>query len=181
MELFTERLHLREFELRDWTAVFAYQSDPRYLRYYPWAERREADVQQFVQMLLDYQQAHPRYKYQFAVVLAKSGQLIGNCGVRKESAEARIGDMGYEIDPAYWGQGYATEAATAVLRFGFAQLKLHRIWANVIAENEASQRVLEKIGMQCEGKLRENQWMKDRWWDTLLYGILEQEWRQIMG
>jgi RimJ/RimL family protein N-acetyltransferase len=87
--------------------------------------------------------------------------------------------MGYELDPNYWGKGYATEAATAVLNFGFAELKVHRIGANAVAENTASLRVLEKIGMQYEGRLRENKWMKDRWWDTVLYGILEYEWRQM--
>ena len=177
-EIWTERLYLREFVIADWTAVFRYQSKPDYLRYYAWTERREEDVQQFVQMFVNYQKARPRYQYQFAVTLPETGQLIGNCGVRKELPEARVADIGYEIDPAYWGYGYATEAATAVAEFGFTQLRLHRIWANAIAENSASQRVLEKLGMKYEGKLRENQWLKNRWWDTLLYGLLESEWRQ---
>ncbi len=129
-------------------------------------------------MFVNYQKARPRYKYQFAVALPETGQLIGNCGVRKESPEACVADIGYKIDPAYWGYGYATEAATAVIAFGFSQLKLHRIWANAIAENSTSQRVLEKLGMKYEGKLRENQWLKNRWCDTLLYGLLEPEWRQ---
>jgi RimJ/RimL family protein N-acetyltransferase len=179
VELLTKRLLLREFIWEDWTAVFTYQSNPLYLRYNPWTKRHEADVQAFVQMFIDYQSAQPRTKYQFAVVLWESGQLMGNCGVRKESAEAQIADMGYELDPNYWGKGYATEAATAVLNFGFAELKVHRIGANAVAENTASLRVLEKIGMQYEGRLRENKWMKDRWWDTVLYGILEHEWRQM--
>lgn len=68
--------------------------------------------------------------------------------VWQELAEARIADVGYELDPNFWGVGYATEAATAVLNFGFAELKVHRIWANAVAENIASLRVLEKIGMQ---------------------------------
>jgi RimJ/RimL family protein N-acetyltransferase len=136
-------------------------------------------VQAFVQMFIDHQSTQPRTKYQFAVVVRESGQLMGNCGVRKESAEAQIADMGYELDPNYWGKGYATEAATAVLNFGFAELKVHRIGANAVAENTASLRVLDKIGMQYEGRLRENKWMKDRWWDTVLYSILEYEWRQM--
>ena len=179
MELFTERLHLREFVAEDWLAVQAYQSQPLYLRYNQWTARPEADVRRFVQMFLKQQEVKPRYKYQFAAILRENGQLIGNCGVRKESAASQVADMGYELDPAYWGKGYATEAATAVLAFGFTELNLHRIWANAIADNEGSRRVLEKIGMRYEGTLRENEWMKDRWWDTVLYGILEQEWRQM--
>ena len=83
--------------------------------------------------------------------------------------------MGYWIARSFWGRGYATEAASAFLAFGFRELGLHRIWAWCIAENLASARVLEKIGMRQEGHLRQNEWMKGRWWDTLLYAILETE------
>ena len=62
--------------------------------------------------------------------------------------------------------------------FGFGELKLHRLWATCLADNTASARVLEKLGMQLEGRLRENEWFKGRWWDTLHYAILEQEWGQ---
>lgn len=62
--------------------------------------------------------------------------------------------------------------------FGFRELKLHRIWIQCIAENTASVRVLEKIGMRQEGHLHENEWVKDHWWDTLLYAILEHEVRE---
>ena len=88
---------------------------------------------------------------------------------------AQEADLGYELDPRYWENGYATEAARALLAFGFQELGLHRIWAQCIAENVASAHVLEKIGMQQEGHLRQNEWMQGRWWDTLLYAILETE------
>jgi [ribosomal protein S5]-alanine N-acetyltransferase len=85
--------------------------------------------------------------------------------------------LGYELDPHFWGSGYATEAANRFLAFGFRDMGLHRIWAWCIAENLASSRVLDKIGMRQEGHLREHEWMQGRWWDTLLYAILEQEWQ----
>lgn len=168
MIITTERLILREFVEDDWPAVLAYQADPRYLRYYPWTGRTEAEVRAFVQMFLDQQQAQPRTKFQLAVTLREGGQLIGNCGIRKETPEAREADIGYEFAPEYWGQGYATEAARAMVAFGFEELKVHRIWSWCIAENVGSARVLEKLGMQREGRLRENEWFKGRWWDTCL-------------
>ena len=64
-----------------------------------------------------------------------------------------------------------------MLAYGFEELGVHRIWAHCVAENVASARVMEKIGMRQEGYLRESEWMKDRWWDTLVYAILEYEWR----
>jgi ribosomal-protein-alanine N-acetyltransferase len=177
MIITTKCLVMREFEEQDWSAVLAYQSDPRYLRYYDWSERTEQNVRAFVRMFIAQREAEPRTKFQFAITLASNGQLIGNCGIRKKTADAQEADIGYELDPRYWGCGYATEAAHAILAFGFRELALHRIWAWCIAENVASAHVLEKLGMRKEGHLRQNEWMQDRWWDTLLYAILANEWQ----
>ncbi len=173
----TDRLLLREFVAADWRAVRAYQSDPRYLRFYEWEERSEADVRAFVAMFIGYRRERPRQKFQLAIVLPESGELIGNCGIRVRDPAAREADIGYELDPRYWGRGYATEAARAMLAHGFGPLGLHRITAECLAENSASAHVLEKIGMRREGHLREHVWMKGRRWDTLLYAILAHEWR----
>ncbi len=64
-----------------------------------------------------------------------------------------------------------------MIHFGFCTLHLHRIWSWCIAENHGSTKVLEKLGMQYEGRLRENEFFRDRWWDTLMYGMLESEWK----
>lgn len=97
MELTTERLILREFSESDWSAILAYQGHPLYLRYYEWTERTPEAVREFAQMFLDQQQAKPRLKFQFAVILKTTGQLIGTCGLRMTSAKAREGDIGYEL------------------------------------------------------------------------------------
>jgi len=174
----TERLRLREFVEDDWRAVLAYQTDPLYLRYYSWTERTEADVRSFVQMFVEQQRVELRAKYQLAVVLKESGQLIGNCGVRITQYARGEADIGYELDPRHWNKGYATEAARAMLDFGFEALNLHRIWAECVAENVGSARVLEKIGMRQEGRLREKIYLKGRWHDQLIYAILAAEWRE---
>src|SRR5690349_18834706 len=163
MILTTKRLVLRELEEEDWSDVLAYQSDPRYLRYYDWMQRTEQDVRAFVLMLMARQEVGPRTKFQLAITLASDGQLIGNAGIRMNTPDAREANIGYELDPRYWGCGYATEAANELLAFGFRELGLHRIWAWCIAENVASAHVLEKIGMRQEGHLRENEWMQGRW------------------
>ncbi len=172
----TERLLLREFDEDDWPAVLAYQSDPRYLRYTSWHERSEAEVRAFVERFRDWQRETPRTRFQLAVVLRSEGRLIGNCGIRIVEPTARGAETGYELDPRYWGRGYATEAAGAMLAFGFEQLGLHRVAAECVAENAALARVLEKLGLRREARLVEQRWMKGRWWDTLLYAILDREW-----
>jgi ribosomal-protein-alanine N-acetyltransferase len=184
MILTTERLILREFSASDWPAVLAYQSNPLYLRYYEWTSRTPGEVREFVEMVLAQQREAPRCKFQLAVVLKATGQLIGNCGIRMRSADAHQADIGYELDPQHWGQGYATEAARAIVHFGFTRLRLHRISSWCIADNVGSARVLEKLGMRQEGRLRENEYFKGRWWDTLLYAILDHEWQtqqQLFG
>ena len=177
MEITTERLILREVKQNDWPDVLAYQREPLYLRYYEWTGRTPLAVQDFVQGFVANQQEQPRIKYQLAMILKSSQQLIGNCGIRLKVAAAREGDIGYELSPEYWGHGYATEAAGAMMEFGFTQLGLHRIWSWCIADNVGSSRVLQKLGMQAEGRLRENEYYKDRYWDTLLFGILDDEWK----
>ncbi len=176
MRLTTERLILRDFEPDDWPDVWEYQANPKYLRFYTWEERRPEDVRDFVAMFLAQQGEQPRTKYQFAIVLPQTNRVIGNCGVRKNTPYAHDGDMGYELSPLYWGRGFATEAARAVVDFGFRELGLHRISGWCIADNVASARVLEKLGMRQEGHFHENEWFKGRYWDTLVYAILDREW-----
>jgi RimJ/RimL family protein N-acetyltransferase len=123
-------------------------------------------------MFIGFQQERPRRKFQLAITLPETGELIGNCGIRVYDPAAGGADIGYELDPRFWGCGYATEAARAMLSYGFGPLGMHRITAECLAENSASAHVLEKIGMRREGHLRENVWMKGRRWDTFLYAIL---------
>ena len=176
MKLETERLILRDFVEGDWQAVLAYQSDPLYLRYNHWTERTPEMVQEFVGWFLDQQVQQPRIKYQLAILLKSTNQLIGNCGVRMDTANSVTANIGYELSSHHWNQGYATEAAHAIVDFGFSRFSLHRIWADCIADNVGSAHVLEKLGMQLEGRLRENKYFKGRWWDTLIYAVLANEW-----
>jgi RimJ/RimL family protein N-acetyltransferase len=177
MNLETTRLILRDFTADDWPAVLAYQSDPRYLRYYEWTGRTAAEVQAFVQMFLDHQRQQPRTRFQLAVTLKPDGRLIGNCGIRLRHAGSHEAEIGYELAHDAWRQGYATEAATEIIRFGFETLGVHRITAEVVADNAGSIRVLERLGMRREGHFRDRERYKGRWWDVLAYAILEDEWR----
>lgn len=177
MILQTERLILREFVHEDWPAVLAYQRKPLYLRTYAWRERTAESVREFVGVFVKQQREDPRLKFQLAVTLRTDGRLIGNCGLRLRSAGSPVGDIGFELDSGYWGQGYATEAARSMVDLGFSQQGLHRVEAWCVADNVASARVLERLGMRREGCLREVEFYKGRWWDRLLFGLLESEWR----
>ena len=127
-------------------------------------------------MFLDQQAERPRRRFQLVITLPEDGRAIGSCGIRRKPENDLEADIGYELAPNHWGRGYATEAALAVVGFGFRELGLHRISSWCIADNIASARVLEKIGLRLEGRLRENEYFKGEWWDTLVYGLLRAEW-----
>lgn len=108
----------------------------------------------------------------FAVTDRQKSHLLGAIGLVLDS-EHRKADLGYWIGMKYWGNGYCTEAAEAILYYGFNQLNLHRIHANHLARNPASGRVMQKTGMQYEGYQREHVQKMGRFEDLVLYGILK--------
>lgn len=112
-----------------------------------------------------------------AVTLLADGRQIGGVGLRVDDQHSNA-ELGYWLGAPYWGQGYATEAAREMLRHGFQQLKLHRIFASHFEGNTASGRVLQKLGMQYEGCQRQHIRKWDRFLDSELYGILRDEWEQ---
>jgi ribosomal-protein-alanine N-acetyltransferase len=112
----------------------------------------------------------------FAVLLRERGELCGSCGLLINPRDANA-ELGYWIGVPYWGRGYATEAAREVVRYGFEQLWLHRIYAAHFGNNPASARVLKKIGMSYEGTRREHHRKRGDYEDRVEYGLLVSEWR----
>ena len=114
----------------------------------------------------------------FAVVLRDTEELIGTIGLRI-NRDVNKGDLGYWIGKPYWNLGYATEAARAVIAFGFDELELNRIYAGHFARNPSSGRVMEKIGMLREGTARQDTMKWGKYEDLVSYGMLREDWRQI--
>lgn len=110
----------------------------------------------------------------FAVVERESGRLVGAMGLRLIHPHRRA-ELGYWIGKPYWGRGYATEAARAVLRYGFETLGLNRIHATHFTRNPASGRVMQKIGMTHEGRLRQHHIKWGVAEDVDFYGVLRGE------
>jgi ribosomal-protein-alanine N-acetyltransferase len=178
--LSTERLLLRPFVESDWQAVHAMISDPEVIRYVPAGSASEEETREHIQTLINGHEANPP-RYNFAVVLRSEGVFIGMCflAIGSRDDQPRQADLGYLLSRRYWGQGYATEAARAVLEFGFQELDLHRVYATCRPANVASSRVMEKLGMRREGHLRQHRWTKGEWQDSLLYAVLDHEWQAL--
>ena len=172
----TKHLLIREFQTDDWLAVHSYATDSEVFRYQHWGPNSEDDSREFVKMTIDQQTEVPRRSYELAIIEKSSNKLIGAVGIRIKSSTNRDADMGYTLGRSRWGNGFGTEAAQAILNFGFTELNLHRIWATAAPENLASIRVLEKVGMKYEGLLKENLLVRGRWRDSVLMAILENDW-----
>jgi RimJ/RimL family protein N-acetyltransferase len=173
--LIGQRLVLRELDVADWPAVHAYSARPEVARYQTWGPNTPAESRAFVEQVLAAAQAAPRREYQLAITIADGGRLIGTGALWVRNVEHGQGELGYFLHPDHWGRGYATEAARLLLGFGFAELRLHRVFATCNPHNVVSARVLEKIGMTFEGRLRETLRLRAGWRDSAVYGVLAQE------
>lgn len=112
----------------------------------------------------------------FAIVEIASQRLVGAVGLPIKAAHERA-EMGYWIGVPFWNRGYATEAAAMALRFGFEHLRLNRVHAQHFVRNPASGRVMRKVGMTYEGRLRRHVRRWGVFEDLEQYGILADEWR----
>ena len=114
-----------------------------------------------------------------AIELVATGELIGDCVLILTSAAHQQGEIGYILDPAHHGKGYATEAASELLALAFDEVGLHRVAGQLEPRNEASARVLERLGMRREAHLIENEFVKGEWQSELIYAILAREWQAL--
>jgi RimJ/RimL family protein N-acetyltransferase len=177
MQLHTERILLREFTWDDLDAVYAYESDPAVAAYVCYGPSTKEECRQELAFHIAHQTAQPRVFYHLALVLPSMEHLIGWCGLKMTNPAHQEGELGYALHRGYWGRGYATEAAQALLAFGFRNLQLHRIIGTCHPANQGSIRVLEKVGMAYEGCLHEQKWCKGQWRSSNLYAVLDHEWR----
>jgi ribosomal-protein-alanine N-acetyltransferase len=174
--LTTPRLILRELREDDWPDIHRYASDPEVVQHLDWGPKTEQETRADIAAAIARRQAIPRADFFLVVTLRPTGQLIGGCGLTIDNQNITAATLGFTFNKDFWGQGYATESAAALLQFGFERLTLHRITATCDPQNLGSCRVLEKLGMQREAHLRATRWRTGQWRDSLVYGILRNEW-----
>src|SRR5437660_5040702 len=129
----------------------------------------EQDAREFLATCRDDATLGPETR--FAITLRSDGQLCGGAGFRLDPAHHHA-ELGYWLGVPFCAKGYATEPARAMIRYGFENLGLNRIYASYLSENVASGRVLRKIGMKREGLLRAHICKWDKFHDLEFYGML---------
>jgi RimJ/RimL family protein N-acetyltransferase len=170
----TARLTLRDFIADDVDAIRAYASDPEVTRFMFYGPQTGAETQAYLNRMLASQRAEPRVLWELGVVVTAEDRLVGACDLTLENA--READLGFILSRDVWGLGYATEAAQTLVRVGFEQLGLIRIFSTCDVANGASARVLEKAGLHRETTLEGHKYAKGRWWTSFLYSVSRENW-----
>jgi RimJ/RimL family protein N-acetyltransferase len=174
----TERLVLRPFEARDLDALFASYSRPDVVRFLYEPPRSIEETTALLERRMRFRTiAGEGDTASFAIELGADGTVVGDCMVHLVSATHRQAEIGFVLHPDHHGRGYATEAGRAMVRLAFENLEAHRVAGRLEARNEASARVLERLGMRREAHLVENEWVKGEWQSEVVYAILDREWR----
>jgi len=172
----TDRVTLRALCLEDADFIFKQWGDPVVTHYMrdeePLKTRQEAE-----EMLLPLQtpEKMPTFKW-WGIEIKNDRVLIGTCGYCRWSKQHHHAEIGYDLWPDYWGQGLMPEALRVLLHYGFDEMQLNRIQATTHKENQRSMRVLEKLGFQREGLLREYYCRNDIYNDQVLFSLLRREW-----
>jgi ribosomal-protein-alanine N-acetyltransferase len=116
--------------------------------------------------------------YNFAVILRKNGELIGEVHLIKFRRKHNTCELGYVFNPEHWKNGYATESCREIIRFAFYDLGIRRLLALTMASNDASRKLLERLGFKCEGILREHIMQRETPVDFAYYGLMKKEWHK---
>ena len=177
MELQTARLTLDALRIDDAEALFRYRADPSVARYQGWCPASIGEARAFIEGLAWVAVDTPGSWFQRSIRLRDGGALIGDVGLHfVADAEATV-ELGVSLSPEWQGQGIASEALQAVLRFVFDGLGKHRVTGSVDPRNVASARLLERVGMRKEAHFRESLRVGDAWVDDVIYALLEREWQ----
>lgn len=179
MEITTPRLLLRDFTEEDFPALLRYQADPRYSEFHGPEESAPDLAHNLIGMFLAWAAERPRQNYQLAIAQRDHPEeAIGSCGVRLKGCDAGKAELGLELAPEHWGRGFASEAARAILEFGFRDLGVQEIRGVTITENVRVQRLVERLGFTKVETRPGADWMSARGWSETVWGITFGLWRK---
>ena len=168
------RVRLRPLRSDDADALFALQSDPRVMRYWshaPWTDREQA-VARLDQLERDRESSE---FYQWAIAVDGDDRLVGTVSLFALNRAQKRAEVGYALASKVWGRGYATEALKLAVDFAFEALGVARLEADIDPRNDASCRLVERIGFVREGLLRERWHVAGEATDSAIYGLLARD------
>ena len=180
MNLKSNRLILKEITWQDLDNIHALHSYPEVDEFNTIGIPASLDdTREVMRAAIEDQSSGDRKQFGWSIFIKATEDFIGEAGMRLTADRFRIGEIYYNLIPTYWGKGYATEVSKRLIRFGFEELRLHRIQAGVATENIKSIKVLEKAGMVREGRRRKVLPIRGTWKDNYHYAIIEDDLRSF--
>lgn len=174
----SSHLYLRRLKKEDWKDVHLYASQETVSQYQAWGPNSEVETLAYVEDVLKAEKMLPQTRYVDALVDERIDRVIGAGEIIINSFVHKSGEIGYILHPDYWANGIGTLLGNKLVERGFSELNLHKISAKCGPQNISSQKVLTKIGMTLEGRIRHDLKMKNGWRDSLLFGLSENEWKE---
>ncbi|MEM7506641.1 MAG: GNAT family protein [Pseudomonadota bacterium] len=172
-EFRTDRLSLRPFRSEDLPYLLEYTLKDYFWEFLPLEPQTPDSVKSFLD-----QRLHDDWgkgSYHCIIELIDKKHVIGTVRISIKDTTHLSGDIGYALNADYSGRGYMTEAVSRILQIGTDELGLHRIWATADVKNDASWRLMERVGMEREGLLRHHHRIRGSWRDSYLYSILSKK------
>ncbi|HNS50184.1 MAG TPA: GNAT family protein [Anaerolineae bacterium] len=170
----TGRLILRRFSVEDERDLLALAADPSFSRAVPEMEPTESGVRRYLERQLEYRAFEPERVFDLAIERKSDRRVLGLLTLVRRD---RVGAAGWALGARFRRQGYAAEAASALLDYAFRVLDLERVEAETAVQNEASRRLMERLGMRLEACLRGGTVADGQPTDSYLYAIRPGEWR----
>ncbi len=173
----TERLLLRPLVQTDRDDLLAYRSDPQTCRYVPFPPMDLAEIDRRMAGMWSTRDLPEKTGENLTLGVECEGRIIGDVILMRPQEPDGTVEIGYVFSPEVKGRGFATEACQPLLALAFDELAAHRVIGRLDARNPASARVLERLGMRLEATFVEDEWFKGEWTTTLVYAMLDREWR----
>lgn len=175
--LTTQRLTLRQMQQSDLDAIFALYSTDDVTGF---IDIESISTKDEAQELLDFfiNFYNDKKLIRWAITLTGDDTLIGTIGFNYFDGDAQWSEIGYDLHPDHWRKGIMSEAVRAIMAYGFDTLQLHRIEANVTVGNDASTKLLDKLGFTYEGTLRDRMYIRGGWHSLMYYGMLQSEYTE---
>ncbi len=179
LNLITDRLEIRNLQMHDLADFYAYRSNPEVTKYQGFDVYTLEQAQSFIEENTTKVLSVPGQWVQYAIANRNTGKLIGDCAIKLDQNDTRLGEIGITISPCEQKKGYAKEALINILHFLFNLEGFHRITETVDAENIASIQLLKSVGFRQEGHFIENIFFKGKWGSEYQFAMLKPEWLKL--
>ena len=177
-QLETENLILRELTLDDLPFYFSHFNKHEIVMgiAFPGPATMDAARAEFEKNILDDWRTDSGLRW--GIIYKPEGSLVGTCGIYEWDHPSRRAEIGYDLEPTYWGRGIMTEAVKAMIRHGFTEMGLNRIQAIIDYANDRSMRLVERLGFKQEGVLRQRSYFNGEFRNDIIFCLLHKDWKE---